>query len=72
MEKFNVLIQAYQHLKNIQRNVVLYNNEISDGERHVPPSRDLVCQNVNTQTSRDPSRAAPIRPEFELGIYEFT
>jgi len=61
MEKFNVLIQAYQHLKNTQRNVVLYNNEISDGE----------CQNVNTQTSRDPTRAAPIRPEFELGIYEF-
>jgi len=59
MEKFNVLIQAYQHLKNTQRNVLLCNLH-------------LVCQNVNTQTSRDPSRAAPIRPEFELGIYEFT
>jgi len=30
MEKFNVLIQAYQHLKNTQENVVLYNNEFSD------------------------------------------
>jgi len=59
MEKFNVLIQAYQHLKNTQRNVVLYN-------------KLNFCQNVNTQTSRDPSRAAPVRPEFELGIYEFT
>jgi len=38
---------------------VLDNNEIFDGERH-------------TQTSRDPIWAAPIRPEFELGIYEFT
>jgi len=52
-------MQAYKYLKNTQRNVVLYNNEI-------------FWQNVNTQTSRDPSRAAPIRPEFELGIYEFT
>jgi len=59
MEKFNVLIQAYQHLKYTQRNDVLYNLH-------------LVCQNVYTHTSRDPSRAAPIRPEFELGIYEFT
>jgi len=30
MEKFNVLIQAYQHLKHTQGNVVLYNNEISE------------------------------------------
>ena len=34
MEKFNVLIQAYQHLK-IQRNVVLYKNKISDGKIRV-------------------------------------
>jgi len=68
---FSYKVITYQHLKNrpTQRNVVLYNNEISDGERCVP---HLVCQKVNTQTSRDPSRAAPIRPEFELGIYEFT
>jgi len=59
MEKFNVLIQAYQQLKYTQRNVVLYRLH-------------LVCQNVNTETSRDPSWAAPIRPEIELGIYEFT
>jgi len=59
MEKFNVLVQAYQHLKHTQRNV-------ASTRLH------LVCQNVNTQTSRDPSRAAPLRPEFELGIYEFT
>jgi len=44
MEKFNVLIQAYQHLKNTQRNVVLYNNEISDAERRVPPSRLPECK----------------------------
>jgi len=36
MEKFNVLIQAYQHLKNTQRDGVLYNLH-------------YVCQNVNTQ-----------------------
>jgi len=30
MEKFNVLIEAYQHLKNTKKNVVLCNNEISD------------------------------------------
>jgi len=59
MENFNVLIQAYQHVKNTQRNVA-------------SSSLHLVCQNVNTQTSRDTSRAAPIRPEFELGFYEFT
>ena len=31
------------------------------------------CKHTD-QTSRDPSRAAPnpIRPEFKLGIYEFT
>ena len=35
MEKFNVLTQAYQHLKihTEKRGVVLY--EISDGERRV-------------------------------------
>ena len=52
---------------------MLYNNEISDGEQLFIQLIDyLVCQNVNTRTSHDPSRAAPIRPEFELGIYEFT
>jgi len=34
MEKFYVLVQAYQHIK-IHRNVVLYNNETSDGEQRV-------------------------------------
>jgi len=51
----------------------LYNNEISDGKQLFIQLIDyLVCQYVNTQMSRDPSRAASIRPEFELGIYEFT
>ena len=59
MEKFNVLTQAYQLVKNTQRN-------------DASTSLHLVCQNVNTQTSGDPSRAAPIRLEFELRIYEFT
>jgi len=69
MEKFNVLIQAYQRLK-IHREtlccIIMKFLTTNDACLH------LVCQNVNTQTSRDPSRAAPIRPEFELGIYEFT
>jgi len=47
MEKFNVLMQAYQHLKNTQRNVVLYNNEISDGERRQPPSRLPECKDTD-------------------------
>jgi len=34
MEKFNVLIQAYQHLKNTQRNVMLY---IYDNSAHNAP-----------------------------------
>ena len=32
METFNVLIQAYQHLR-IHRHAVLYNNEISDSKQ---------------------------------------
>jgi len=69
MEKFNVLIPAYQHLK-IHREtlccIIMKFLTANDVSLH------LVCQNVNTQMSRDPSRAASIGPEFELGIYEFT
>jgi len=59
MEKFNVLIQAYQHLKiHIETLCCIIMKFLTAN-----------VNNVNTQTSRDPSRAAPIRPEFELGIF---
>ena len=47
MEKFNVLIQVLSASKNTQRNVVLYNNEISDGERRVPPCRLPECKHTD-------------------------
>jgi len=61
MEKLNVLIQAYQHFKiHIETWCCITMKFL--------PVNDA-CGKLST--SRGPCRAAPIRPEFKLVIYEF-
>ena len=63
MEKFNVLIQAYQHLKKYREklcSIIMKFLTANDACLH------LVCQNVNTQTSRDPSRLSGPSSNWEF------
>ena len=60
MGKFNVLIQAYQHLKIHWETCCITMIFLTAND---------ACGKLST--SRDPIRAASIRLEFELIIYEF-
>jgi len=57
MERFNVLIQAYQHLKIHETLCCIIMKLLTE------------CKHTDVMW---PKSAAPIRPEFEPGIYEFT
>jgi len=61
MEKFYVLVQAYQHLKIHRETWCCITMKFLTANDS--------CGKLST--SRDPCRTAPIRPEFKLVIYEF-
>jgi len=61
MEKFNVLIQACQHLKIHRETLCCITMKFL--------TANDACGKLST--SRDPCLSVPIRPEFELVIYEF-